>query len=297
MDFARLRALSELSKRGSMTAVAETLHLTPSAVSQQIAQLEDAVGMPLTQRHGRGIRLTHAGEVLAQHAEQMMGVLDAARSALAEIRGEVSGEVRIASFPSAAAALLPRAIHALRKVHPKLEPSLVELEPAEALAALGSWRADIAIVDDQALAGGAHPRIVHAGLASDSLFALLPAHHRLAGHACVSVAELAAESWAMDSSTSSYGEFVVGLCRKAGFEPRINARCRGFEMVAALVASGCSVSVIPGLRRTRLPPGVSAVELRPRVRRQVRVAYRGEEGRHPSIRAVLAELAAGVGRP
>lgn len=294
MDLTRLRALRELSTRGTMAAVAETLNLTPSAVSQQIAQLEDEAGMPLTERRGRGIRLTHAGEVLAQHAEQVIAVLDSARSALAVIRGEIAGEVRIAAFPSAAAALLPRAINALRKSHPRLEPVLLELEPAEGLAALGSWQADLALVDDLSPASGTHAGILRAALAEDSLVALLPARHALARRESVSVADLAGEPWAMDSTASSYAQFIVGLCRRAGFEPRVNAHCRSFEMVAALVAAGSSVSVIPGLRRAQAPRGVVMVELRPRVRRQISVAYRSGERRHPAIQAVVAELAAGI---
>jgi DNA-binding transcriptional LysR family regulator len=294
MDLTRLRALRELSTRGTMAAVAEALHLTPSAVSQQIAQLEDEAGMPLTERRGRGIRLTHAGEVLAQHAGRVMAALDAARSALAEIRGEVVGEVRIAAFPSAAAVLLPRAIVALRKAHPALEPVLLELEPAEGLAALGSWQADLALIDDLSFASETRPGILRVVLTDDSLMALLPARHALAGRESVSVADLAAESWAMDSTSSSYAQYIVELCRSAGFEPLINAHCRSFEMVAALVAAGCSVSVIPGLRRNQALRGVAMVELRPRVRRQISIAYRSGERRHPAIQAVIAELAVGT---
>ncbi len=292
MDITRLRALRELSKRGTMAAAAEALHLTPSAVSQQISQLEDEAGMPLTERRGRGICLTHAGELLAQHAEHVMAALDAARSSLAEIRGEVAGEVRIAAFPSAAAAWLPSAINALRKSCPRLMPILVELEPAEGLAALGSRQVDLALVDDFSLAAGSRVGIVQSALADDSLVALLPARHALAGRETVGLIDLAAESWAMDSTSSSYADFIIGLCRRAGFEPRIDAQCRSFEMVSALVAAGCSVSVIPGLRRGQAPRGVAMVELRPRVRRKISVAYRSGERRHPVIQAVVAELSA-----
>jgi DNA-binding transcriptional LysR family regulator len=293
MDLSRLRALRELSTRGTMAAVAQALHLTPSAVSQQIALLEDDAGMPLTERRGRGLRLTHAGQVLAQHAERVMAELDAARSSLAGIRGDVAGEVRIAAFPSAAAALLPRTIHALRKSHPRLEPVLLELEPAEGLAALRSWQADVAIVDDLSLATGGQG-IVRIALAEDSLVALLPSRHALAAREAVSVADLAGEAWAMDSTSSYYAQFIVGLCQRAGFEPRIMAHCRSFEMVAALVAAGCAVSVIPGLRRALAPRGVAMVELRPRVRRQIQIAFRSGERRHPVIQAVIAELTAGL---
>jgi len=294
MDLTRLRALRELSARGTMAAAARALHLTPSAVSQQISQLEDEARMPLTERRGRGIRLTHAGDVLAEHAERVMAVLDSARASLAEIRGEVAGELRIAAFPSAAAALLPRAIHALGRSHPRLEPVVVELEPAEGLAALGSWQADLALIDDLSLAAGAHPGILRVALADDSLVALLPSRHALAGQASVSVADLAAEPWAMDSTSSAYAEYVVGLCHRAGFAPRINAHCRSFEMVAAFVAAGCSVSVVPGLRRAQAPRGVAMRELRPRVRREISIAYRSGDRRHPAIQAVVAALAAGA---
>lgn len=294
MDLTRLRALRELAARGTMAAAAEALHLTPSAVSQQISLLEDEAGAPLTERRGRGIRLTHAGEVLAQHAEVIMSALDSARSSLAEIRGEIAGEVRIAAFPSAAAALLPRAINALRSTHPRLEPVLIELEPAEGLAALGSWQADIALIDDLTLAASAHPGVVRVSLADDKLVALLPLSHALAGRETVSVADLAAESWAMDSTSSSYAQYIIVLCRRAGFEPRINAQCRSFETVAAFVAAGCSVSVIPGLRLAQAPRGAAMVELRPRVRRKISLAYRSGERRHPGIQAVIAELTAEV---
>ncbi|MFT3664922.1 LysR family transcriptional regulator [Piscinibacter sp.] len=295
MDLARLRALRELSMRGTMNAVAQALHVTPSAISQQIAQLEREAGLALTERHGRSIRLTHAGQVLAQHAEQAMAVLDSARASLAEIRGEVAGEVRIAAFPSAAAALLPRAINALRKSHPRLEPVLIELEPAEGLAALASWQADVALVDDLSLASGAPAGIVQTALTDDTLVALVSRRHALARRESVTVDDLAADAWAMDSSSSAYAEFILGLCRRAGFEPRVNARCRGFEMVAACVAAGCSVSVIPAMRRRQAPRGVAMIELRPQVRRRISMAHRSGERHHPAIQAVIAELAAGIG--
>ena len=296
MDFTRLRALRELSTRGTLAAVAEAMHLTPSAVSQQIAQLEAEAGMPLTERRGRGLRLTHAGEVLAQHAEQVMTVLGSARAALAAIRGEIAGEVRIAAFPSAAAAWLPAAINALRQAQPQLEPVVFELEPDEALAALGSWQADVALVDDLSPAAGVHAGIVRAALAEDSLVALLPAAHALAGRDSITVHELAGDAWAMDSSSSAYAHYIAALCRRAGFEPRVSVHARSFELVAAFVAAGSAVSVVPGLRRAQAPAGTAMVELRPRVRRSISVAHRAGDGQHPAIQAVIAELAAGAGR-
>jgi len=88
-----------------MAAVAEALFLTPSAVSQQIAQLEEEAGVKLIERQGRGVRLTKAGEVLVEHTERMLLVLDEAKSDLAQIKREVAGVIRVAAFPTVAAAL------------------------------------------------------------------------------------------------------------------------------------------------------------------------------------------------
>ncbi|MDE1948651.1 MAG: LysR family transcriptional regulator [Burkholderiales bacterium] len=293
MDFTRLRSLRELSVRGTMAAVAEALCLTPSAVSQQIAQLEDEAGAPLVERRGRGVRLTPAGALLARHADRVLAVLGEARAGLAELRREVAGELRIAAFASAAALLLPQALVALRRAHPRLELVISELEPAEGLAALGAWQADLALVDDWSAADGAgHPSLEFSALVDDRLCALLPAGHGLASRAAVSLSELEAESWALDSSSSAYAEFVLAQCRRAGFEPRVNARCRGFEMVAALVGAGCSVAVIPGLRRRQTPPATALVPLAPELPRRISIAWRRSEGRHPALLAVLAQVQA-----
>lgn len=291
MDLTRLRSLRELSARTSMAAVAEALCLTPSAVSQQISQLEEEAGTALVERWGRGVRLTAAGAVLAAHAERVLAVLDEARAELAELRHEVAGEVRLAAFPSAAALLLPQALVALRRDHPRLEILISELEPAEGLAALGSWQADIALVDDWSVGTGAgHPNLDFHPLADDRLCALLPAGHARADQRTLALGDLAAESWALDSSSSTYADYVLAQCRRAGFEPRVNARCRGFEMVAALVAAGCSVALIPGLRRGQTPVGTTLLPLVPALPRRILLAWRRSKQRHPGLQAVLAAL-------
>ena len=100
MDITRLRTLRELARCRTMAAAAESLHLTPSAVSQQVSQLEREADMALIERRGRGVVLTPAGERLVAHAERILMVLDEARSELALLRGEIAGELRVAAFLS-----------------------------------------------------------------------------------------------------------------------------------------------------------------------------------------------------
>lgn len=293
MEISRLRALRELARLHTMAAAAEALFLTPSAVSQQIAQLEEEAGTPLTERRGRGVRLTRAGEVLVGHAERILTVLDEAKSDLAVIKREVAGVLRVAAFPTVAAALLPHAIKELQVRYPQLEIVYTEMEPADALAALGAWNADIAFVDNLStqLSSGRQKNVDLIPLIDDVLYALLPEGHRLAQRQDISVADLKDERWALDSVAHFYGEFIRNLCRRAGFEPRVNAECRGFETVRSMVASGCSISVIPGLRLVHELSGVRAVKLRPEARRQISVAYRHGERNHPTLQVFLAQIA------
>jgi len=295
MDFERLRALRELSMRGTMAAVAEALFLTPSAVSQQLAQLEEEAGVELTERQGRGVRLTPAGKALVVHVERMLTVLDEAKSQMAELKKDIAGELRVAAFPSIASVLLPETVKSLRLVFPRLEVVLDELEPADGLAALGSWRADIALIDDLSIMlGGKQQDFSRVALTQDLLYVLLPAGHALSNRQSITVADLRHETWALDSTSSAYGEFIVNLCRRAGYEPKVNAKCRGFEMVAAMVSAGCSVSVAPGLRLTRPLSGVVSLPLRPEVRRKIWVAYRRGERDHPAVKVFVEALVSGA---
>lgn len=291
MDIARLKALRELSIRQTMAAVAEALNLTPSAVSQQITQLEEEVGVPLTERRGRGVKLTHAGEVLVSHMERIMGVLDEANSELALIRKEIAGTLRIAAFATAAAALLPPVLQVLRKSYPRLQIIIIEMEPSEGLAALGSWNTDLAIVDDLSVRLARMEKTVQkVRLIDDELKVVMAKSHHLAVKPSIVLSELKDEEWAMDSATSFYGEFVMNLCRQAGFTPQVNAACRGSEIIAAMVASGCSVSIIPGLRLGQISQQLVARPLRPAVTRRISVAFRQGERSHPAIKVFVEQL-------
>jgi len=288
MDLHRLLTLRELARCGTMAAAAEALHLSPSAISQQIALFEQELDMALTERRGRGVALTPAGEALVRHAARIMAVMDEARSELAQLRSDLAGELRVAAFPSVAVAVLAPAVQALQQAHPRLRIVVKEMEPQEGLSALSAWHTDVAIIDDLAADPGVrHDAYALRPLAHDAMHILVPAGHALARRATLRIADLRDEAWALDSTYSSFGVFIGDLCRRAGFEPRINAHCTGFEMVAAMVASGCSVSIASGMRLVKPLPGVKAVRLRPEIQRKVLLAYRKSERGHPAVQACL----------
>ena len=291
MDMTRLRALRELARCGTMAAAADALSLTPSAISQQISSLEEEAGVSLTERRGRGVRLTPAGESLVAHTERILVVLDEARSELAQLRREIAGELRVAAFPSIASAVMPETIKNLHTLFPRLEVVVEEMEPADGLAALSSWRADIALIDHLSiLMDSKHESHGFVPLTEDLLYVLLPAAHPLAKRQSLAIADLRHEPWALDSTSSAFGVFVENLCRRSGFEPLLNVRAKGFELVSAMVAAGCSVSVVPGLRLIRPMPGTKAIRLRPESRRKISVAYRRGERLHPAVTVFIKEI-------
>lgn len=279
-----------------MASVANALLISPSAVSQQISLLEAEAGVELVERRGRGVALTPAGARLAEHAGRVVGILEEARTDLAELKRVVAGELRVAAFPSVAASLIPRTMMALQARYPALRTTFEELEPAEGLAALRAWQTDVAIVDDLTTTSVlASDGIVTVHLLDDALFVLMSATNPLSDRPFVTYADLRDERWALDTTSNDYSAVIVQSCREAGFEPVINGNCHGFEVVRALVAAGCSISVQPGLRVRDNAGGLCVKEIRPAVVRRISVAYRRGEMRNPGVKVLVDELRVGVG--
>lgn len=291
MDFFRLRTLRELSRRSTMAAVSDALGISSSAVSQQIAQLEDEVGIALVERRGRGVTLTPAGQRLVQHADRIFAVVEEAKTDIAELQNIVAGDLRIAAQPSAASSFIPAAMHELAIRHPHLDIVLTTMGPAEGVAALRAWQADIVIADDMSF----DPRTLE-GLADisflcrDQLFVLLPVGHRLEGEPVISLAQLRDERWVLDVASSAYSMAILRACRDIGFEPVVNGFSDSFEVVFALVEAGCSISVMPELALRDFGGSLIVKPLAPPVYRGMHAITRRGEGRNPKIAAVLDQL-------
>lgn len=290
MDLARLQTLRELSLRSTMSAVAEALHVSPSAVSQQIAQLEDEFEIELVERRGRGVRLTPAGRQLVAHVERLASVLEEARSDIARMRSVVAGELRVAAFPSIASTVIPQTVRGLSRSYPHLTVIFDELEAVDGLAALRSWQVDVAIIDDLTL-GGRLPEagIVTERLMADELLVMLPKGHRLAKRKSIAIEELREDSWALDVR-GTYAQVIISACGRAGFKPFINGNCIGYPAILAMVEEGCSVSIMPSLRVRRNPGNFRSVRLEPPVTRTILTAFRAGTQRKPTVAAFRGAL-------
>ncbi|MGA6948294.1 MAG: LysR family transcriptional regulator [Solirubrobacterales bacterium] len=247
LNVQRLRVLREVLAQGSFSEAASALNYTQSAVSQAIATLETEAGVPLIERDRRGVRPTTAGERLAEHAGRILTQLDAAEAELGAIAGVAGGELRLASFPTAGATLMPLAIAAFRSAHPEVTLSLVEGEPEELIPRLRDGEFDLGLIFEFEGTGELGPGLRSARLFEDPMKLALPKGHRLARKEQVALADLSDDAWVQTSEASACARHVVRVCRAAGFEPRVSFESDDYLTVQGLVAAGVGVALIPQL--------------------------------------------------
>jgi DNA-binding transcriptional LysR family regulator len=248
LDVKRLRVLREVITQGSFSGAADTLYLSQSAVSQQIATLEREVGMQLVERTREGTKPTDAGRVLVSHADAAICRLDEAEQELKELAGLEGGEVRIASFPSASATVLTLGVSQFTKRHPKVKLTVADAEPEVSVPRLRGGELDLAITFDYPTLPEPEERdIEHTLLLTESMHVALPLDHPLASRARVKMSDLADEDWLSGGSPSSCGLIVSEACRDAGFEPRIGFESDDYHVLQGFIAAGLGVTLLPDL--------------------------------------------------
>ncbi|NYI04845.1 LysR family transcriptional regulator [Allostreptomyces psammosilenae] len=303
MDLTRLRLLVELSRLGTMGAVAEATGYRTSAVSKHLAVLEQEVGNTLLVPVGRRVQLTAAGRRLVEHG---IGILAAVDAATAELRGdsEPAGLVRIGSFATGAEQVVVPALVELRRERPHIDVRVYEHEPDETVDLLLAGRIEVGVIYDYRLS----PRILPAGLvahplweepimlaipAGDGAGPLLPPGE-------VDVAQLrhlADEAWITNSRGSDDDEAVQRLCALAGFSPRIVHRADSLHLINTMVGAGCGVGLLP---RLAAQPERADVALRPLsgvpATRRALLLHRTGQDVWPPIAAVREHLSGAAAR-
>jgi DNA-binding transcriptional LysR family regulator len=295
LELRRLRLLRELRDRGTIAAVADALQFTPSAVSQQLGILERESGVRLLERAGRGVRLTDAALVLADHAEALLERASLAEADLAAAAGTVAGRARIAGFESVALRLALPAMDALARDAPRLRCELLELEPEEALPALALGDIDLVLGDEWQH----QPRLLPEGverheLTRDRVRLVLPARHPAArSHAeAVPLAELSGDAWTTGHAGLGWDEMTRSTCQElGGFEPDVRHRTNDAGISLAIISHGLAVGMLPDLA---LPPRLPGIKLRDiadtRVSRAIFAATRASDSARPSTQALLAAV-------
>jgi DNA-binding transcriptional LysR family regulator len=289
----RMKTLEAIATHGSVGGAAAALHLTTSAVSQQMAKLEDEIGQVLLERQGRGVRLTDAAEVLVAHARRILRLVEAAESDLEARRGKVAGSLRLGAFASAVRGIAAPAVRTLTETYPELVVRLEEVEPDESVRMVERGVLDVAVLQDWLGSALTLPEALErAPLLDDVADIALPADHPLAERHGVLVGEVAGESWIGFLAGPVCHDWLVDTVRAQGCEPRIGHKASEYASHLELVAAGLGITVIPRLGRTAIPAGVRLVAVDPPLRRHVYGAWRADAARRPAIRAVIAALQA-----
>jgi DNA-binding transcriptional LysR family regulator len=298
LDPRRLRLLVELSERGTISAVAEALHFTPSTVSHGLATLEQEVGVPLLERGPQSVRLTAAGQSLARDARLLLAGLSAARADARALGDMENDTVTIATFSSAGATLVADALAYLRRTRPPLAVKLISAEPPEALAQLAAGDVDVAVVYDyQHVAEPALDALQVTRLLDDPILACLPAGHSALEDGPVKLSLLRREQFIAGRSGSSCFALTREACRIAGFEPDITFHTDDSTFTCALVAAGAGVALMPALLAATSGHPVIAREIQPTIPpRRIAAVHRPGAARLRAISAALDALAAVVHR-
>ncbi|MFE7044315.1 LysR family transcriptional regulator [Streptomyces atratus] len=292
-DVKKLRILRTLRDRGTVTATAQALLMTPSAVSQQLSNLSGQLGVPLLEAQGRRVRLTDAAHLVLRHAEAVFAQLERADAELTGyLRGE-AGEVRIAAFSTAVPALVVPAIRRLRaEERPGPDIRVREAEAAQAYELLAAGDVDLALSLAAHAPTARDPRFAVLPLLADPLDVALPADHRLAAAPALRLADLSGDPWIFGGS-GPWSQITTAACEAAGFVPEQAHSASGWTAILAMVEAGMGVALIPRMasaeRRSRGGVVMRALEA-DQPRRHVVAAVRQGAEQGPAVTRVLAAL-------
>jgi DNA-binding transcriptional LysR family regulator len=302
LDVRRLQFLVELSHRGTIAAVADALHMSPSGISQQLALLEREAGTALLERVGRGVRLTDAGRQLAERGADILAALELAHAELRSGEEPPTGTCRVAAFGSAARALVPSLLDCQR-CHPGLRVELVESEPEVAVPGLLSGEFDLVVSEEYPGSTPELPRHVHREVLGTDPLEIVIATSLLGERDLVK--EGANLPWALEPVGATSRAWAVQHCLGLGFSPRVQYESYDLELLLLLVHQGAAASILPRLvlppqRETIKPPSLrSPPAVLTRLdtgwsRRLVSLTRQARE-RDPSVRAVREALRGGFG--
>ncbi|MPY62556.1 LysR family transcriptional regulator [Streptomyces spongiae] len=288
----QLRSLVELTRRGTITAVAQALGYTPGGVSQQIAALEKATGMELLRRVGRRVELTDAGRTLARHAERILSTEAEAVSALERSRGEVSGVLRVGLFATAAAEILPLALRRVHETHPGLDVHSRDMDVDEVYDAVASGAMDLALGLDYPDVPIPRDPALRVTQLYRERFSLAVPTGSMAGREEISLADTQHLRWILPWADSYYGRAVRTACRRAGVEPDVRHEVTDTAATLALVEAGIGVSTVTDLMLRLRASRFDVVRLRETVERHIVVVFRSSAEGRPTVAALLDVLRA-----
>lgn len=298
LNVPRLRVLAAVAQHGSMTAAALELGYTASAISQQVRKLETEVGQPLLDRHSRGVSLTDAGRAVVEHSELIDRQLHSLRARLDDIAGLRAGSLRVGTFPTAGASLLPLAVTRFREEHPDLQLSVRSSRLAGLLDMLERRDVELALLWEYEWSRIQIDSLRTVRLMDDPTALLVSAAHPLAHRRSVRLSELADDPWIVRAEDHPVGEVLLRSTRRAGFQPVIAFEANDYQEAQAMVGVGLGVALAPRLALTVMRDDVRVLSLGAEVpaRRILlgRLTSRRPTAAESRMIVLLREIAAGL---
>lgn len=294
LDLDQLVLLRELSDRGSVTAVAEAVGRTPSAVSQQLKALQRQVGVPLVERVGRGVQLTDAGRALVVGAVKVATALAEAQAGWQAYRGEVAGTVRLASFHSAAELLIPGLLHRLARFGELQVDTFDEDVEQDAFAGLtADYDIVVAHRSDDVLAPD-RPPVRARLLMREPLDVGLPLGHPLAARAFVTPQDLIGQAWIVPPPEYPIDRVLTAVAARSGLPVRVVRRSTHLPLIEKLISAGHGIGLLPRYTSADRAPGRFALLPLKEIRagRVIEALSRPDRAARLAVRTVLAELVA-----
>lgn len=282
MELRHLRYFEAVARHSHVTRAAAELHIAQPALSKQISQLEQELGVTLFDRVGRNVRLTEAGEALLPHARAAMAQVEAARAEMAERIGLRRGRATVGCPPTVGIQLLPNALAAFNKQYPGIELRLYEAGVQTLLDLLETGLTDLAIVtlpvEDE------HLTVIP--LFTEEMVVALWKSHPLAGHDEIALAQLAQEPWVLSPENYELRETTLSACQNAGFAPRVVLDGGETDTLLRFVAAGVGVALVP---RLAVNGSQNLATLRvsdQRLTRTLGIVWRGDRIASPAARAL-----------
>ena len=297
MDTNRMFTLREVAAHGSITAAAEALGYTTSAISQQIAKLEKEAAQPLLERHARGVVLTEAGRAVVRHTERILVELQAADAELAEIRGLRAGVLAIGTFPTAGSSLLPLVVKEFKTRHPGVDLTVLSGRFSRLVDALRRRETELSLLWDYEWNRIDDPTLTYHHLMNDPTMLLVSEHHRLADRDSISIGELRDEAWVVRADDHPVAQTLEKLCQQGGFTPRTSVFAHDYGEVQAMVAVELGVAIAPRLAVLNPRPDVRTIKLATRPpQRRILIAHLAERRLSPAAHEAIAVSATAARR-
>jgi LysR family transcriptional regulator, transcription activator of glutamate synthase operon len=282
MELRHLRYFEAVARLSHVTRAAAELHIAQPALSKQISQLEQELGVALFDRVGRNVRLTEAGEALLPHARTIMGQVEAARGAMAERVGLRKGRATVGTPPTVGTQLLPQALAAFHQRYAGIELRVHEAGVQTLLDLLETGLTDMAIVTLPVT--DEHLTVVP--LFTEDLVVAVPPGHRLAGASSVALADLCHEAWVLSPENYELRISTLEACSRAGFTPKVVLDGSEMDTLLRLVAAGVGIALVPSLavKGNNELRGLHISDME--VRRSLGIVWRGDRLASPAARAL-----------